>query len=502
MIERRTLFFTAGLALLPVLPAIAGSGISAGSPYAMAEADGVSAPSAVPVVSADTWTEEIDSLFGRWHRPDSPGAAVLVMEDGRVVHRAGYGMASLEHGVPVRPETVFDIASISKQFGAWAIAVLEAEGRLSLDDDVRRYIPELPDFGHTITLRHLVHHTSGLRDWPGTLSMAGWAWEDVLSFDQILRMAFRQRDLNFAPGEEFAYSNTGYNLMAEVVARVSGSSFREFMEQRLFGPLGMDRTHFHDDHREVVAHRAGSYAPGPDGRWRQVTNNLTALGSSSLFTTVDDLARWIEYLHEPDSHPGVPDVTERMHERGVLNGGDTIAYAFGQNWDRWRGLRVASHGGSWAGFRTALHRYPDERLAIVVLANTADMNPTALAREIAGLRLGDRMDPVTAAGTGGEAAPSEVELWAPGPEELAEYEGEYRAAEFPSEYRLTVVEGRLVARHFRTGDRILQPQEPDRFQAPGFGRVEFVRGPDGGITGFTANSVRIRGLRFEKVPGR
>jgi CubicO group peptidase (beta-lactamase class C family) len=455
------------------------------------------APSAGPL------SEQVDSLFQRWHRPDSPGAAVLVMHGGAVVHRAGYGMASLEHGVPNRTTTVFDIASVSKQFGAYAVALLDHEGRLSLDDDVRKWIPELHDFGRTITLRHLVHHTGGIRDWPGTLSMAGWSYEDVLSFEQILRMAYDQRDLNFDPGAEYAYSNTGYNLLAEVVARATGMSFREWTQERIFAPLGMTQTHFHDDHREVIRDRAESYAPGPDGRWWRVTNNLTALASSSLFTTTEDLALWVRHFHDPDPRLGGARVVERMHERGLLNGGDTIAYAFGQNWTEWRGLRTASHGGSWAGFRTVLQRFPDQDFAVIILANTADMNPSALAREVAAIWLGDELAPQEedAAGTvAGQGEGEAGDRWAPDVAELRGYEGVYRAAEFPSEYRIQVADDGLVARHFRTGDRPLRPTAPDRFQSPGFGEVVFQRGPGGEVTGFTANSARIRGLRFERIP--
>lgn len=453
----------------------------------------------VPGAAQEVQGERTDALFDRWHRPDSPGAAVLVIHRGEVVHRAGYGMASLEHGVPIRTTTVFDIASISKQFGAYAVALLEAEGRLSLDDDVRSWIPELHDFGRTITLRHLIHHTSGIRDWPGTLSMAGWSYEDVLSFEQILRMAFDQRELNFDPGDEYAYSNTGYNLLAEVVARATGMSFREWTHERIFAPLGMTRSHFQDDHREVIRDRAESYARGPDGRWRRVTNNLTALASSSLFTTAEDLALWVGHLHSPDPRLGGAPLVERVHERGVLNDGDTIAYAFGQNWTEWRGLPIATHGGSWAGFRTVLTRFPDQDFAVIILANTADMNPSGLAREVADIWLGDELAPQDEVATADEGEGAAPEPWNPDAPELREYEGVYRAAEFPSEYRIAVVDGRLVARHFRTGDRVLRPTAPDRFQAPGFGEVLFLRGSEGEVTGFTANSARIRGLRFERV---
>jgi len=453
------------------------------------------------VADGDSLSHAVDRLFERWHRPDSPGAAVLVMHHGEVVHARGYGMASLEHGVPIRTSTVFDIASVSKQFGAFAIALLEAEGKISLDDHVREYIPELPDFGHPITIRHLVHHTSGLRDWPGTLAMAGWDWEDVMSFEQILRMAFHQTDLNFEPGSQYAYSNTGYNLLAELVARVSGMSFREFCRTRIFEPLGMHRTHFHDDHTEVVPDRADSYRPRDGDGFGRVTSNLTALGSSSLFTTVEDLARWVRNFDEP--RVGDPALMARIHERGVLNNGDTISYAWGQNVDVLDGVGVVSHGGSWAGYRSTLMRFPEQRFAVIILANTANMNPGELGRRIARIYMSDVFPEPVAQGEG--AAPAagaeeaEPDPWRPDPAELDEYAGVYRSPELDTTYRLEVHGELLVARHFRRGPRPMQAAQPDLFHSPGFGEVRFLRNEEGQVVGFTANQVRIRGLLFERI---
>jgi CubicO group peptidase (beta-lactamase class C family) len=476
-------------------------GVLTGSMAVAALISGVVSPNAAAIQQPTSWSSrdslsaKVDRLFERWHRPDSPGAAVLVLKDGSVVHAKGYGMANLEHGVPIRTTSVFDIASVSKQFGAMAVALLEADGLLSLDDEVRSYIPELPDFGRPITLRHLVHHTSGIRDWPGTLAMAGWDYQDVLSFEQILRMAFHQRDLNFDPGAEHAYSNTGYNLLAETVARVSGVSFREFCQERVFGPLGMTRTHFHDDHTEVVQHRADSYRPVPGG-YRFVPNSLTALGSSSLFTTVEDLARWVGNFENPVV--GGAGVVARMHERGVLNNGDTIPYAWGQSLGWYRGLETWSHTGSWAGYRTVLMRFPEQRFAVVILANTTDMNPSQVAREIADIFLAGDLSPEEVRDTPA-AGEVQEQPWEPTVEELGEYAGEYRSQELQTSYRLEVRDGVLVARHFRTGDRAFRPQAPDRFQAGGFGEVHFLRDETGDVMAFTANQVRIRGLRFDRV---
>ena len=338
---------------------------------------------------ADTLTAQVDALFAPWNRPGSPGAALAVVRKGEVVYKRGYGMANLDYDIPITSATVFDIASVSKQFCAFAIAMLAEQGTLSLDDDVRKYLPEIPDFGPTITIRHLVHHISGLRDWPGTLAMGGWRMEDVISFDQILTMTRHQKALNFEPGAEYSYSNTGYNLLAEVVARVTGQSFRAWTDAHLFKPLGMAHTHFHDDHEEVVMNRAYAYSPSGDG-FRRVGNGLTALGSSSLFTSIDDLVKWVQNFR--DGRVGGRAIVEQVHQQGVLNNGETIAYAFGQSIGAYRGLKTVAHSGSWAGFRTVLLRFPDEDFAVIVLSNVGNFNPTARAREVAEIYMGDVME--------------------------------------------------------------------------------------------------------------
>jgi CubicO group peptidase (beta-lactamase class C family) len=459
-------------------------------------------PTSVHASELDPRDPAVDSLFRHLDGTDRPGAAVLVVRNGRVLHRAGYGMAYLEHGIPITPGSVFDIASVSKQFAGYAVALLVEEGRLSLDDEVRSHIPELPDFGDPITVRHLVHHVSGLRDWPGTLRLAGWDFEDVISFEQILRMAFAQRELNFRPGGEYTYSNTGYNLLAEVVSRVTGTPFPRWMEERVFTPLGMTSTHFHDDHRRVVPRRASSYQVQGDAGFARIVSSLTAYGSSSLFTSIDDLARWIEHLDQPSEEE--ERAVERLHIRGVLNSGDTIDYAYGVIWSEDRGLATVSHGGSWAGFRTHLLRYPDEGLSVVVLGNRTDLDAAALAREVGGLFLADRMTP-----EGDEEAAVQVsgvqnqdEPYDPSPEEVREFEGLYRSEELRTEYSLDVRGGRLYAHHFRHGEILLSPVGPDLFNGPGLGEFRFQRDGSGSVTELHITAgIRNRNLRFHRVGG-
>ncbi len=335
---------------------------------------------------ADSLSAQVDSLFVRMDYPQSPGAAVLVIRDGAILHRKGYGSANLEHQVAITPESVFDIASVSKQFAGMAISLLIERGLVNLDDDIRAYIPELSDFGRTITIRHLIHHTSGIRDWPGTLAIAGWQMDDVISFEQILTMAYHQRALNFEPGEQYLYSNTGYNLLAELVSRVTGKTFREWTHENLFVPLGMNDTRFQDDYSELTPHKVYGYGYY-DGGFKAVPDGLTALGSSSLFTTVDDLAKWATNF---DDHAvGGTAVIERMQTQGVLNNGDTIDYAYGLVVGKYRGQRTISHGGSWAGFRATLLHFPEQHFSVIVLSNFASFNPSRSAHQIADIYIAD-----------------------------------------------------------------------------------------------------------------
>jgi CubicO group peptidase (beta-lactamase class C family) len=329
--------------------------------------------------------QKIDSLFGFLNRAPSPGLSIAVVRDGKMIFARGYGLASLEHNVPITPSTVFDLASVSKQFTGMAVAMLVDEGRISLGDDIRKYIPELSDVGHKVTIDHLVHHTSGYRDWPGTLALAGWRFDDVISFEQILNFAYRQRTLNFTPGAEYLYSNTGYNLLAEMVARVSGKPFRAFIEERILGPLGMKDSQVLDDHRRIIANRAYGYSTETSG-FRLTGNELTAMGSSSLFSTASDMAKWM--INFETRAVGTARVHALMRSQTRLNDGSENAYAFGIAHGRYRGVPMFNHSGGWASFATFVMHFPEQRFSVVVLSNHASaVAPGRVAQQIADLYL-------------------------------------------------------------------------------------------------------------------
>lgn len=365
-------------------------------------------------------SDRVDSLFAEYTRDVRPGLAVGVVRDGKVLYTKGYGYANIEHRIPIAPATVFDVASVSKQFAGLAVAMLIGEGKVKLTDDIRTHIKELGDVGHTVTVDHLLHHTSGYRDWPGTLALAGWRMDDVISFDQILTMAYHQRSLNFAPGSEHMYSNTGYNLLAEMVARVSGKSFRQFTEERLFRPLGMTSSHFHDNNQEIVANRATGYARRQDGSYAVVTDNLMALGSSSLFSTVDDLAKWVINFDDPKA--GGAAAMELMRTPGKLNDGSEIPYAFGVVHGQYRGQPIVNHSGSWASFATYVLHFPRERFGVIVLANSS-INVSRAAFNIADIYLGSSLAPASTASSNPIAAGATVDVR---PELLDRYAGLYR----------------------------------------------------------------------------
>lgn len=329
----------------------------------------------------------VDQLFAQWAGPDSPGASIAIIQNGKIIYSQGYGAANLEYGVPNSPATVFPLASVSKQFTAFAIYLLVQDGKLSLDDDVRKYLPKLHDFGKVITIRQLLHHTSGVRDYWNLLILAGWRPEDQITDDDVARLLFQQTELNFAPGDRFLYSSSGYTLLAMVVKQVSGKTLPEFAKERIFDPLGMAHTHFQDDYGIVVKDRAYSYARQPDGKYQYVALS----SSSSLFSTVGDLARWDENFYTGEV--GGPALLAQMQEKGKLNNGNEIDYASGLEIGKYCGLRTVEHAGGDAAYRTNILRFPDQRFSVVVLANAGDVNATALSFKIADIYLEDRLQP-------------------------------------------------------------------------------------------------------------
>ncbi len=335
-------------------------------------------------VLADDRTDEVDKLFSQWDKSGSPGCALAIVQDGRIIYKKGYGLANLENDVPITPKSVFYIGSVSKQFVSFCIALLVQEGKLSLDDDIRKYVPEMPDYGTPITIRHLIHHTSGLRDY---LELEGIAGIPIGHYHEqdVIELLARQKELNFQPGERYLYSNSGYFLLAVIVKKASGKSLRRYAEEKIFKPLGMKNSHFHDDYRRLIKNRASGYFPAGKQKFRNFITTFDCVGSGGLYTSVEDLYLWDQnfYHHKV----GGPEVLDLMHTPGTLNSGKKIDYAFGLTIGDYRGLKTVSHGGALGGYRSAILRFPEQRFSVICLFNLSLIVPMGLARKVADIYL-------------------------------------------------------------------------------------------------------------------
>jgi CubicO group peptidase (beta-lactamase class C family) len=392
--------------------------------------------------------EEVDRLFERWNRRDSPGGAVGVVQDGRIIHQKGYGMADLEHGIANSPGTVFNIGSLAKQFTAYAVAVLESWGRLRLDDDVRQIVPELPDYGKRISLGDLVHHRSGLRDYAMLMYLGGSPRDEYHDTQEVIREVLaRQKALNFSPGERYEYSNSNYLLLGEVIRRVSGLSLREFCARNIFAPLGMGRTLFNDDAGRIIAGRACGYLQG-EGGVRLYRDNNDLVGDGGLYASIEDLCLWEK--HFQSSAGGDRAIRER-----ILNRGREGEYAFGLEFGTYRGLPVVRHSGSYIGFGAMMVRFPQQRLAVVCLSNCDSLDARPMALRIARVFLGDRLRDENEA-----VAPSSLPA-----AELAEKCGAFRSPENMDLLVIRSQNGRLVCELNQAGAVAYAPLADGRFKA-------------------------------------
>jgi CubicO group peptidase (beta-lactamase class C family) len=336
----------------------------------------------------DGLTDKVDRIFTDWNTTSSPGCALAVVKEGRIVYEHGYGMANLELGMAITPQSVFDIGSVSKQITAMAILLLAQENKLSLDDDVRKYLPELPDYGSIITIRHMLHHTSGLRNYDDLFDLQGIPEADLTTDRDAMELILRQRGVNFKAGEEFLYSDTNYFLMSQIVKRVTGQTLRQFGQDRIFGPLQMTSTHFHDDHTMIVPRRATGYAPHKGGGFEIDMSNFEQLGDGSVMTTVEDLSKWDQNFDHPAV--GGADAIRQLTKPGTLNNGQPIPYAMGLFLDHYRGLNWIHHSGEWAGYRAALSRFPDQHFSTLVTCNcVGSMSPMMMAQRVADVYLAE-----------------------------------------------------------------------------------------------------------------
>jgi CubicO group peptidase (beta-lactamase class C family) len=334
----------------------------------------------------------VDSLLDKQVTPEMPGCALAILGRGEIIHSRGYGLADLEQHAQITPTTQFQLASASKQFTAMCIALLADEGKLALDDDVRAYVPELPVYAQAITIRNLIHHTSGLRECLALWIITGHDMMRLEPRQEVLDILARQRGLNFTPGEEYEYNNSNYLLLALIVERVSGQTLDVFMAERIFAPLGMHNSGFHDDPSVsvIAGRRAYGYVPTADG-YTRVPEGIGARGAGGVFSTVEDLARWDQNFYQPIV--GDMALIAQLLTPGRITNGRPIHYAFGLFVQNYADLPIVSHAGEFTGFRTQLIRFPKQQLSVICLANNPAINPSMVAFQIAEQQFNRRLRP-------------------------------------------------------------------------------------------------------------
>ena len=442
-------------------------------------------------------TQRIDAVFARYNRSDSPGCAVGIYQNGAITYAMGYGSANLEYGIPITANTPFISGSVAKQFTAAAIALLVEQGRLSLDDDVRKYIPELPDYGVKVTIDQLVHHTSGLRDFWALVGVSGMRYDDGYTSSDVIRLAARQKQLNFPPGSEYAYSNTGYIALGVIVQRVTGKSLREFTDEQIFKPLGMNSTHFHDDHTMLVRGRASAYSPVSGGGWRINVWNNDMVGQGGMVTTVTDLQKWDENFYT--GKVGGPGFLERQLQQGRLTNGTVLSYAFGLTVGDYRGLPLVEHSGSSGGYRTIISRFPAQHTSVVALCNSSDINPTAVGHGVADVVLEGKFTKPAPAPRVAGANPDSASARSPSSSvNLKPYTGRFYSQEVDATYEITTDGGVLVVKRPRGEIERLQMVDARTFRG-GEMTYRFARSTGGVVPSFTVDIARVRGLAFVRA---
>jgi CubicO group peptidase (beta-lactamase class C family) len=454
----------------------------------------------------DPTATAVDAVFADFTKPDSPGCSLAVARDGRLLYANSYGMANLELQVPLSPSSVFDIGSTSKQFTAASILLLEKQGKLAVNDDVHKYLPELPDYGKQITILNLLNHTSGLRDYLVLFELAGENVDSVTTDQEALALISRQKSLNFDPGSEWLYSNTGYFLLSVIVKRVSGKSLRDFAADNIFQPLDMTHTQYRDTHTSLIPNRALAYDPVEKGQGYTLdVSYFEQTGDGAVHTTVGDLLKWDENFYS--AKVGGADFLAAMQQSGTLSSGKHFGYAKGLSVSTYRGLRTVRHGGSWGGYRAELLRFPDQHFSVACLCNRSDGNPSRHANQVAEIYLGSLMK---------EKPPkkdADDEDRKPRPEipvpsaELAVFAGDYSSDELGVTYRLAITNGKLtlaailaagIPRSNDLAGKQIVPVAKDEFELIGDEPInlKFTRDAADHLASFALDAGRTTGITF------
>ncbi|OIQ30947.1 MAG: hypothetical protein BM564_01675 [Bacteroidetes bacterium MedPE-SWsnd-G2] len=423
----------------------------------------------------------VDQIFKAWDSSDSPGCALGVMKDGKLIYAKGYGMANLEYPIPNSAFSVFRIGSTSKQFTAACIILLAQNGKLELTQTLDHFFPDFPDYAKQITVKHLLNHTSGIRDYLTLSYLRGLGNDDYYTDSDIMSWLINQQDLNFAPGEEFLYSNSGYWLLGQIVNKVSGQNMADYAKEAIFKPLDMTETHFHNNHNQIVNNRASGYRPTKENGYEISMTTLDMIGDGGIFTTINDIKKWDDSYY--NSSVLNKAFWEQMCEQGRLNDGTVLDYASGLGIGSHKGLKTISHGGAFVGFRAELIRFPEQHFSVAIFANRADSNPSQMALQVADVFLKSEFksdeNTTNPANQSATAAVNFIDL---STTELEQYCGHYWNPENLLARKIYLRDGML--RYFRseTNESDLKPFGKNAFKMVNVGgdvTVSFQKQPDG-----------------------
>ena len=334
-------------------------------------------------------SQAIDSIFAEWNKADTPGAALGIIKNNQLIYAKGYGLANMEYNIPNSASSVYRIGSTSKQFTAACIVLLAEKNQLNLDDNLKSLFPDFPEYAKNISIRNLLNHTSGIRDYLQISYLKGMGDDDFYTDENVMQWLTNQSDLNFTPGEEYLYSNSGYWLLGQIVKKVAGINMAEFAKKELFDPLEMNNTHFHNDHTQIVKNRASGYVPDGNEGYKISMTTLDMIGDGGIFTTINDIKKWDDAYYE--SSVLSKGFWEMMTQQGILNNGEVIDYAAGLMISTYKGLKTIRHGGSFVGFRAEIVRFPEQKMSIAIFANRGDASPSSMANKVADIVLRDKL---------------------------------------------------------------------------------------------------------------
>jgi CubicO group peptidase (beta-lactamase class C family) len=447
----------------------------------------------------------VDEVFADLAKPGSPGCALAVARGGKIIYEKGYGLANIEENVNITPQSVFDIGSTSKQFTAASILLLEKQGKLSIHDDIRKYLPEIPDYGHKITILNLLNHTSGLRDYLTLFELAGINTDSVTTDEDALAIIANQKALNFEPGSEWLYSNSGFFLLSVIVKRASGKTLAAFAAENIFAPLEMKHTVYRDDHTQIVPNRALAYdAKEQEEGYSINVSYFEQTGDGAVHTSVEDILKWDENFYS--GRVGGTEFLAELQESTKLNSGKSVNYAKGLAVGKYRGLGIVEHGGSWGGYRAQLLRFPEQHFSVACLCNLGNAGPEKRALRVADIYLAEAMREPAVREKEDKKREKKESIAVPA-EKLAAYAGNFGSEELRAVYRLGVEDGKLMLKSMQSGNGflhspqhlVLRPAGADTFVVDEEGlQFAFEHDGSGIVSGFRLDAGRTKGIEFRR----